>query len=212
MLSGTDATTRDAARLNLGYHWDDRAARRNTNLHGSRRIFAMLISDNLAKAFSRQIGNEFGASLQYVLVASYFDREALPQLAGKFYAQAAEENMHAMKLVRYINEAGGKVEIPAIPAGKADFASTQEAVQLALDWELTVTQQINDLVGLAIKESDNLAQVFLQWFVNEQLEEVNSMDTLLRTVKRAGSNLLLVEDFLARQSKSGGGEAAASAT
>ena len=163
----------------------------------------MLISENLVKAFSAQIGNEFGASIQYVMLASYFEREALPQLAARFYTQAAEENMHAMKLARYVNEAGGLLQIPAIPAGKADFASTEEAVQMALDWELTVTKQINDLVGLAIKESDHLAQIFLQWFVSEQLEEVTSMEMLLRTVKRAGDNLLLVEDFLARQSKSG---------
>lgn len=159
----------------------------------------MLISKDLAKAFSVQVGNEFGASLQYVLVASYFDREALPQLAAKFYTQAEEEKMHAMKIAHYVTEAGGLLEIPAVPAGKADFESAEEAVQLALNWELTVTKQINNLVGLALKESDHLAQNFLQWFVNEQLEEVTSMDTLLRTVKRAGDNLLLVEDFLARQ-------------
>jgi ferritin len=165
----------------------------------------VLISESLSRAFSKQVGNEFGASIQYVMVAAYFEREALPQLAAKFYAQAAEENLHAMKIARYVTEAGGLLEIPAVPAGKADFKSAGEAVQLALDWELTVTRQINDLVGLAMKEGDNLAQVFLQWFVNEQLEEVTSMDMLLRTVKRAGENLLLVEDFLVRQSKGGHG-------
>ena len=159
----------------------------------------MLISENLAKAFSTQTGNEFGASIQYVMVAAYFDREALPQLAAKFYAQAEEEKMHAMKLAHYVAEASGVLEIPAIPAGKADFASAEEAVQLALDWELTVTKQINGLVDLAIQESDHLAQIFLQWFVNEQLEEVSSMDELSRTVKRSGDSLLHVEEYLARQ-------------
>jgi ferritin len=159
----------------------------------------MLISDNLAEALSTQVGNEFGASLQYVMLASYFEREALPQLAAKFYAQADEEKMHAMKLARYVTEAGGLLRITDIPAGQHDFKSVEEAVQLALDWELTVTRQINDLVGLALKESDHLAQVFLQWFVNEQLEEVTGMDSLLRNVKRAGDNLLLIEEFLARQ-------------
>jgi ferritin len=159
----------------------------------------MLISESLAKAFSTQVGNEFGASLQYVMVAAYFEREALPQLAAKFYTQAEEEKMHALRFAHYITEAGGMLVIPAIPASKADFASAEEAVKLALDWELTVTKQINDLVGLAIEEKDNLAQIFLQWFVNEQLEEVTSMDVLLRTIQRAGDNLLLVEDFIARQ-------------
>lgn len=161
----------------------------------------MLISQSLAKAMSLQVGNEFGASIQYVMLAAYFDREALPQLAAKFYAQAEEEKMHAMKIAHYVTEAGGLLEIPAIPAGAASFTSAAEAVQMALNWELTVTKQINDLVGLAMRESDHLAQIFLQWFVNEQLEEVTSMDTLLRTIKRAGDNLLFVEDFLARQPK-----------
>lgn len=159
----------------------------------------MLISDKLAKAFSKQVGNEFGASVQYVMMAAYFEREALPQLAKKFYAQAAEENMHGMKFAHYVTEAGGLLEIPEIPQGQPNFESAEEAVQLALDWELTVTKQINDLVMLAQKESDHLAQIFLQWFVNEQLEEVTTMDTLLRTVQRAGDNLLLVEEFMARQ-------------
>ena len=171
----------------------------------------MLISESLAKAMSTQVGNEFGASIQYVMLAAYFEREALPQLAAKFYTQAEEEKMHAMKIAHFVTEAGGMLEISAIPASKPNFASAEEAAQLALDWENKVTQQINDLVGMAIKESDHLAQIFLQWFVNEQLEEVTSMDILLRTIKRAGGNLLLVEDFLARQPKSasGGAEPAA---
>ncbi|HET7089778.1 MAG TPA: ferritin [Anaerolineae bacterium] len=164
----------------------------------------MLISENLAKAFNQQVGNEFGASLQYVMLAAHFEREALPQLAAKFYAQAEEEKAHALKIAHYVTEAGGMLEIPAIPAGRARFESAEEAVQLALDWELAVTRQINDLVGLAMKESDHLAQLFLQWFVNEQLEEVTSMDMLLRTIKRAGDNLLLVEDFVARHTQKGG--------
>ena len=159
----------------------------------------MLISDHLAQAFSQQAANEFGASIQYVMVAAYFDREGLPQLAAKFYTQAEEEKMHAMKFAHYVAEAGGLLAIPAIPAGKSDFASAEEAVQLALDWELTVTKQINGLVDQALRESDHLAQIFLQWFVNEQLEEVSSMDELLRTVKRAGDNLLHVEEYLSRQ-------------
>lgn len=159
----------------------------------------MLLSKTIARAISTQVGNELGASIQYVMVASYFEREALPQLAAKFHAQAAEENMHAMKLAHYVNEAGGLLEIPAIPAGKPSFKSAEEAAQLALDWELTVTKQINDLVSLAIQESDHLTQHFLQWFVNEQLEEVATMDALLRTVKRAGDNLLQVEEYMVRQ-------------
>jgi ferritin len=163
----------------------------------------MLISDKLAQALSEQVGHEFGASMQYLMIASYFEREALPQLAARFFAQAAEESGHAMKILKYVNEAGGKSAIPAIPAGKSEFGSVEEAVQKSLDWELEVTRQINDLVGIAIRENDHLTQNFLQWFVNEQLEEVNTMETLLRNVRRAGDDLLRVEEFVARESRGG---------
>jgi ferritin len=83
-------------------------------------------------------------------------------------------------------------------------------VKLSLEWELTVTRQINDLVDLAIGDKDHLTRNFLQWFVSEQLEEVASMETLLSIVRRAGEGgLLFVEDFLARRgvpSGTGAGE------
>jgi ferritin len=109
-------------------------------------------------------------------------------------------------------DAGGRVAIPAIPAPKSEFAGADEAVQLSLNWEMTVTRQINDLVDLALKENDHISHNFLQWFVTEQLEEVSSMEKLLSIVRRAGeSGLLFVEEYLARQGGAAKGEAAAEA-
>jgi ferritin len=153
-------------------------------------------------AVNTQIGNEFGAMLQYVSIAAYLDRESLPAMAAYFYTQADEERMHAMKFVHYVIDAGGKVGIPAIAEPKADFSSAEEAVALSLNWEETVTKQIGSLADLAVKEGDHLTKVFLDWFVTEQLEEVSSMGTLLSIVRRAGPNgLLFVEDYLARQGR-----------
>ena len=159
----------------------------------------MLISDKMVAAINKQIGNEFGAFLQYVAIAAYFGNDSLPELGKHFNQQAMEERQHAMKFVNYVLDAGGLPEIPAIPAPKSRFQSAEEAVKLSLDWEITVTKQINELVDLAGKENDHTSHTFLQWFVNEQLEEVSSMDMLLKMVKRAGTNLLFVEDFLARK-------------
>jgi ferritin len=173
----------------------------------------MLISSKLAQAFSQQVGNEMGASLQYVAIASYFDGESLPELAKFFFRQADEERTHSMKFVHFLNEADGKLTIPAIPAPKSEFASAEEAVQLSLDWEQQVTQQIYGLVNQAKDENNYIAQRFLDWFVTEQLEEVSSMSTLLGIVRRAGpSGLLHVEDYLARVGVGGAGEAAGAAT
>ncbi len=160
----------------------------------------MLISNPMATAINQQIGNEFGTSLQYIAIAAHFDRESLPELAAHFYSQSDEEHLHAMKFVHYVIDAGGRVAIPAIPAPKSEFATAEEAVQLSLNWEITVTKQINGLVDLALKENDHTSHNFLQWFVTEQLEEVSSMDKLLSIVRRAGENgLLFVEEYLARQ-------------
>jgi ferritin len=159
---------------------------------------SVLISKELESAMNAQIGREFGASLQYVNIATYFDADSLPQLAAFFYRQAEEEKMHAMKFVHYIVEAGGQVRVPAVEEPKYDFQSAKDAVQAALSWEIEVTKQINELMDLAIKQNDHIGQEFLRWFVSEQLEEVSTMNTLLDVVGRAGENMLWVEDFLAR--------------
>jgi bacterioferritin B len=146
-----------------------------------------------------QIGREFAASLEYVSIASGFASEGLTKLAKYFYRQAEEERDHAMRFVKYVVDAGGKMAIPAIPAPKSAFTSAEEAVRNSLEWEVTVTKHIDTLVDLAIQETDHTTQNSLQWFVTEQLEEVSSMETLLSVVRRAGeSGLLTVEAMLAR--------------
>ena len=158
----------------------------------------MLISKKLEDALNKQVGAEFGASLQYVSIAAYFDADDLPQLAAFFYRQAEEEKEHALKFLHYVVDAGGEVRIPTVEGPKYDFKSAEEAAQAALEWEMQVTKEVNHLMDLAIKENDHIAQEFLRWFVNEQLEEVSTMETLLSVIRRAGDNLLWVEDFLAR--------------
>jgi ferritin len=158
----------------------------------------MLISKELENAINAQIGAEFAASLQYVSIAAYFDEDDLPQLAAFFYRQAEEEKAHAMKFVQFIVDAGGQVRIPAIDDTIYDFKSAEECAQLALDWETDVTKMINNLMDIAVKDKDYISQDFLRWFVTEQLEEISIMGTLLNTIRRAGTNLLWVEGFLAR--------------
>jgi ferritin len=169
----------------------------------------MIIKQKVVEAMNAQIQSEFAASAQYVAIAVYFDEEALPDLAAFFYRQAEEERMHAMKFVHFMLEAGGKPIIPGLPEMRNEFASASDAVQFALDQEIKVTNQINNLLSIANAEKDFASSQFLQWFVTEQVEEVDSMTTLLNTIKHAGSSLLLVEDFVRRTMAAGGGEAAA---
>lgn len=157
----------------------------------------MMIGKELNDAINAQIGAEFGASLQYVAIATYFDGEALKKLAALFYKQAEEENEHAMKFIKYLVDTGGEVRIPAVAAPKATFGSAEEAVKLSLDWEMEVTRQINGLYDIARATNDYAGQNFLNWFVEEQVEEVNSMDNLLKVVRRVGErNIIMMEAYL----------------
>ena len=157
----------------------------------------MLISKTMQSRINEQIGNELLASHQYILVATYFDSEGLPSLAQHFYKQSLEERDHALRLIKYLVDADSAVKIPAIPAPKPTFRSAAEAVTIALQSEMRVTEQINAIVDLAVREKDHLSKNMLEWFVGEQREEVSSMDTLLRMVKRAGeSGLFFVDNFL----------------
>lgn len=157
-----------------------------------------LLKQSVVDALNRQVIEEFTASNQYIAIALYFDSETLPELTHFFHLQAMEEHEHAMKLLNYMNEAGGQPIVPATKEVKNQFESAEEAVQLALNQELTVTEQINNLVALASQENDYLTHQFLQWFVTEQLEEVSSMSDLLNIVRRAGDDLFRVEEYLVR--------------
>jgi len=156
----------------------------------------MLISKKLQDTLNQQVGNEFGASLEYLQIASYFESEDMLKLSKIFFDQAEEERFHAMKLLRYVLDAGGTVAIPAIPQPKVEFTSPVDAVQTALTWEETVTKQINNLVDIAVEEKDYISQEFLKWFVNEQLEEISKMSSILNILKRAGDQILIAEGYI----------------
>jgi ferritin len=158
----------------------------------------MLTSQKVIDAINEQIGYEFSASLQYYAIAAHFAAEALPQLSAHFFKQAEEEKGHALRFMKYVVDAGGRVVIPGIEAPQSKFKNPEKAIQLSLDQEVKVTEQINALVGLARDKNDYITINFLQWFLTEQLEEVSSMDNLLKIVQRAGDDLLQADEYLAR--------------
>lgn len=169
----------------------------------------MTHSESLLAAMNRQVGNEMGASMQYIAIASYFATESLDELARFFYRQADEERDHAMKFVKFVADAGATLEIPEIHAPRTGFSSAAECVALALAHEEKVTRQIYDLVEIAHSDKDYIALRFLDWFVDEQHEEVTLMSGLLQVVQRAGEDRLLsVEEYLVRE---GLGQATAAA-
>ncbi len=154
-------------------------------------------------ALNEQVAYEFGASQQYIAIAVHYDAQTLPQLAAHFYRQALEERNHAMMMVQYLLDADEDVVIPAVAAPQISFPDLVAPVQLALDQEKRVTAQIQQLALTARDEGDLVAEQFMHWFLQEQREEVSSMSALLTVVERSKDNVMLVEDYLARES---GGE------
>ena len=154
---------------------------------------------------NEQIGHEFAASQQYLAIASYYDDETLPRLAAFFYAQALEERNHALMMVQYLLDAGAQAPIPGVDAPQNGFADVAAPVALALDQEKRVSEQINALAAIARSEGDYSSEQFMQWFIKEQIEEVASMNDLLKVVQRAKDNPLLAEEYLAREAPGGGG-------
>ena len=154
-------------------------------------------------ALNDQIGREMAASQQYVAIAVHYDTETLPQLASHFYRQAVEERNHAMMIVQYLLDADEPVRIPGVEAPQTAFADVVEPVRLALEQEKRVTEQISELVKLARAEGDLVGEQFLHWFLQEQREEVSSRGALLAVVERSSDNVMVIEDYLARET---GGE------
>lgn len=166
-----------------------------------------MISKKLNALLNEQIGHELAASHQYVAIAAYFDQAALPVLGKHYTAQALEERDHAMRLLKIVLDMDGELKIPAIPAPKMAFKDSLAAVQLALESEIRVTNQINALVDQAIADKHHLIKNALDWFVNEQREELTSAGTLVQMVKRAGeSGMFHVETFIKEGGLAEGGE------
>jgi bacterioferritin B len=152
-----------------------------------------------SSALNEQIAYEFGASQQYVAIAVHYDAQTLPRLAAHFYRQAVEERNHAMMIVQYLLDADERVAIPGVAEPHTEFADVVEPVRLALEQEKRVTEQISELAKLARSEGDLVGEQFLHWFLQEQREEVSSMGALLTVVERSKDNVMLIEDFLARE-------------
>lgn len=153
----------------------------------------MMISEAMNAKLNEQITAEFSAGHLYLAMACGFDGMGLKIMHQRFLIQAAEEREHAMKILHYIHEVGGVVTLDTIPKPAGEFASPENIVRAALESEEHITRMVNEIVALAESEKDYATHSFLQWFVNEQVEEVSSMRDLLGLVRMAGGEMLQVE-------------------
>lgn len=159
-----------------------------------------MISKSLQDALSRQIINEWWSGYLYKAMEAWFRAEDFPGFANWFGVQTLEEMSHGEIIFRYVTSVGGRVNLSLIPEPVNEFSSIREMVNFGLEHEKKVTAMINDLVDMAKKENDHAAEIMLQWFVNEQIEEEANFGLLLKKVKMVegdGRGMLLLDSELA---------------
>lgn len=156
----------------------------------------MRISQAMADQINAQITHEFNASQTYLAMACMFDGMSLDALRAFFRRQADEEREHGLKFVDYLNEMDAPVKLESVPAPQVSFSSVVGALEASVAHEQTVTDQIHALVRRAEDERDYPTRSFLQWFVDEQVEEVSTMQNLLDIAKLAGPNVLQFEAYV----------------
>ncbi len=160
-----------------------------------------MLSKKIEGALNGQITNEAYASSVYLAMACWCETKGLRNATAFFYEQSAEERMHMLKLVKYINEAGGYTKISAVKEPPAKFKSLKEIFEISLAQEADYTKAFYKLVELCLAEKDFTTHSFLQWFVNEQHEEECLFQSLLDLMKLAGeesTNLLLIDIEIAK--------------
>ena len=142
-----------------------------------------MIDKKMQSALNEQINAELYSAYLYLSMVAYFESVNLPGFANWMRVQTQEEVMHAMKIYDYINERGGRVILKSIGEPQTEWESPLDAFEAAYEHEQKVTGLINGLVNLAIEEKDHAANMFLQWFVNEQVEEENNADAIVQKLK-----------------------------
>lgn len=155
-----------------------------------------MLPKKLEKAINEAINQELYSKYLYLSVAAYFGEQNLDGFAHWFMLQQREEEDHALKFFSYLINRGGRVVLKTLEQPPHDFKTPLEVFQFALDHERSQTKSINKLMDLAIEENDHSARGFLQWFVDEQVEEEASFEKICSRVKLngdSGAGLLVLD-------------------
>ncbi len=145
-----------------------------------------MISQEMREALNTQINEEMYSSYLYLQMAAGFASNNLPGFASWMNVQVQEETFHAMKLYNYIIERGGHVRLLAIAEPPAEWDSTLAAFEAALAHEQRISGCFDKLIALAKQQGDNATEIFLQWFVTEQVEEEAAADEIVQRIKLMG--------------------------
>jgi len=145
-----------------------------------------MLSEQMIKTLNEQIAMEGYASFLYLSMAGWFETKSMQGCASFMYRQSKEEHTHMMKIFHYLIQMDAVAVSPAITKPPTDFKDVRIIFSETLEHERRVTKSINDIVELAIKESDHATYAFLQWYVTEQREEESLMRTILDKINLIG--------------------------
>jgi ferritin len=161
-----------------------------------------MLSKTMEDSLNEQINREMYSAYLYMSMSAYATHEGLKGFANWFMVQYHEEMLHAMKLYEFVLHRGGSVTLKAIAQPAATFASPLDMFEKTLDHEHFITASINERMDLAIAERDHATQIFLQWYVTEQVEEEGNDQEIIAQLKLIGANtqglMLLDKDLAAR--------------
>ncbi|OPX46844.1 ferritin [Clostridium thermobutyricum] len=147
-----------------------------------------MLSNQLLDALNDQVNFEFYSSYTYLAMAAYAESIDLSGVANFFRVQAQEEMSHAMKFYDYIFQKGGMVKLEAIEKPKVEYNNIIEVFETGFNHEQTVTKRIYELADIATAEREHATMSLLKWFVDEQVEEENNFQTILKKVRRLEGN------------------------
>ncbi len=173
----------------------------NQRLTTKERSFAMTAA--MLNALNDQLNHELYAAYLYLSMAAYLEQNNLPGFGHWMKVQSQEEVGHAMKFYNFILDRGGKVTLKTVAQPPAEFDSPLDIFKKALAHEQKVTGLINKLYELALSEKDYPAQVMLQWFIDEQVEEEKSASEIIAKLEMIGdskSSLLYLDSELGKRS------------
>lgn len=142
----------------------------------------------MEEALNEQINKELYSSYLYLSMAAYSSSIGLPGFARWFKVQVKEETIHGMKIFNYVNMQRGRVRLKEIKEPPMEFGTPMEMFQKTLQHEQFITRSINDLVELALSEKDETTASFLQWYVEEQVEEEENDNEIIDKLKIVGEN------------------------
>ncbi|MBN1970039.1 MAG: ferritin [Candidatus Delongbacteria bacterium] len=145
-----------------------------------------MLKKNVAEALNNQVQVEAFSSNLYLAMASWCEVNGFEGAASFLYAHSEEERMHQMKLFSYINRAGGHAIVPELEKPESDYENLKSMFEKILEHEIFVTDTINKLVDICISEKDYLTNNFLQWYINEQLEEEDTFKKILDKINMIG--------------------------